>query len=163
MTIKTKPGVWFITLKGVSGNLGMTALQALAVESENLLKEGRSPGSLLENLGRELKRSFKILSDYLRIAEPEAKNSENQITASPDRELLLRLKNALEKRRGANARSVFEELEKEPCGSPWNGLVKKLDKTIKNYDWKSASVEIYLTCWRSANKSRFSNKSSSSY
>lgn len=125
------------TLKGTSGNIGAVQIQEIAGQLEAACENGQQDliNELMESLTAELEPIMVSLSALNDLSESNVAAE----TVDPDRvdELLTQLRDLLEDD-DTDAADVIDELEKLPPGTLDNVLLKKLSKSVDEYDFETA-------------------------
>ncbi len=129
------------TLKGTSGNIGAHAVQAAAADLEMACKEGAEASEIDRLLSAVLAALQPVLAGLEQLAEggeSAAANARPADGAQVDA-LLSRLQSLLEDD-DTDAAEVLEELSAQVAGTPLAAGIRKIEKSVAQYDFEEALV-----------------------
>ncbi len=133
------------TLKGVSGNIGLSVVQNLAISLESELKKDKFDSDLVDdlvhNMGVELEIAYKDIDAVAKIINQN--NSSKDQVELPAHEVIELLDNLMILLTDYDTKAivVFEKLSSGIQNESLNGMLQNLKERIEKYDFEEA-IEI---------------------
>lgn len=124
-------------LKGVAGNIGARALFACVSQIDAVLKQGRAPDDAALDLAQVLLGDVLADIDSLDEDMPDGDRPAAPLAAAAVRELLARLRQAIESDLGA-AEPLLDELRQGVAGTPLLSHVEDIAARLDRFDLDAA-------------------------
>ncbi|MDO8454019.1 MAG: Hpt domain-containing protein, partial [Sulfurimonas sp.] len=124
------------TIKGLSANIGATALHAISEELDE-----RQDRTLLDSWHVEMKKVIEELSDKLpKTKKEETKEYKEEFTDAKREELFSKLKEAATTSRPKECEAIMSEIEDYVLSADDHELLNKAKILIEKYEFKEASA-----------------------